>query len=66
MIHYILAKGYKDGFRGFSISFLSVMYSITTYMKVKLMEEYDTEDTHKKIVEEYQTIADKIISEYQD
>ena len=64
MIHYILAKGYKDGFRGFSISFLSVMYSITTYMKVKLMEEYDTADTHKKIVEEYQKIADKVISEY--
>ena len=66
MIHYILAKGYKDGFRGFSISFLSVMYSMATYLKVKLMEEYDSEDTRKKIIEEYQNIADKVISEYQD
>lgn len=65
MIHYILAKGYKDGFRGFCISFLSVMYTVATYMKVTLMEEYDTAETHKKILEEYQAIANKIISEYQ-
>jgi hypothetical protein len=30
------------------------------------MEEYDTADTHKKIVEEYQKIADQVISEYQE
>ncbi len=66
MLHYILAKGYKDGFRGFSISFLSVMYRMVTYMKVRLMEEYDSEDTRKEVIKEYQNIADKVIKEYQE
>ena len=38
---------------------------MVTYLKVRLMEEYDSEDTRKEIIEEYQNIADKVISEYQ-
>jgi glycosyltransferase involved in cell wall biosynthesis len=62
--YYIINKGYKDGFRGFSISFLAIMYSLMVYMKLKLMEEYNSKDTRELIMKEYQNTADKIISEY--
>jgi hypothetical protein len=35
-------------------------------MKVRLMEEYDSEDTSKEVIKEYQNIADKVINEYQE
>lgn len=61
---YISRKGYKDGFRGLSISFLSVIYILMVNLKYKLMQEYNSENPREKILEKYQVIADDVISEY--
>lgn len=61
---YVRDKGYKDGFRGLSISFLSVIYNLLAYLKLRLMKEYNTIDTREKIREEYQRITDEVLLEY--
>lgn len=60
----ILYKWYKNGFRGISIGLLSINYALTAYMKLRLMEEYNSVDTRKEVSNEYQKIVDDIISEY--
>jgi hypothetical protein len=57
-------KGYKDGFRGLSLSFLSVIYNLLAYLKLRLMKEYNTINTREKIREEYQRITDEVLLEY--
>lgn len=61
---YVRDKGYKDGFIGLSISFLSVIYNLLAYLKLRLMKEYNTIDTREKIREEYQRITDEVLLEY--
>lgn len=61
---YVRDKGYKDGFRGLSISFLSVIYNLLAYLKLRLMKEYNTINTREKIREEYQRITDEVLLEY--
>jgi glycosyltransferase involved in cell wall biosynthesis len=61
---YITLKGRKEGFRGFSLSFLMGVYRLVTYTKLKLMREYDSSNPSSKIDEEYNKLADEIISEY--
>ena len=61
----ILYKWYRDGFRGISIGILSINYCFAYYMKLKLMEEYNTNDTRKKVREEYQKVIENIIFEYE-
>lgn len=61
----ILIKWYKDGFRGISIGVLAMNYSLVAYMKLKLMESYNSEDTRGKVMGEYQKIADEINLEYE-
>ncbi|MBM4241662.1 MAG: glycosyltransferase family 2 protein [Euryarchaeota archaeon] len=61
---YITNKGYKDGFRGLAISFLSVVYRVIAYMKLRLIEEFNSENPRKKILQEYQNLADEIIMQY--
>lgn len=61
---YVRDKGYKDGFRGLSISFLLVIYHLIVYFKLGLMKEYNTIDIRVKISEEYQKIIDDVLLEY--
>lgn len=63
---YIRDKGYKDGFRGLSISFLSVIYNLIVYLKLGLMKEYNTIHTREKIRKEYQKVTDDVLLEYRD
>ncbi|EKF84900.1 glycosyltransferase family 2 protein [Methanobacterium formicicum] len=63
---YIRDKGYKDGFRGLSISFLSVIYNLIVYLKLGLMKEYNTTHTREKIRKEYQKVTDNVLLEYRD
>ncbi|MFA0834452.1 MAG: glycosyltransferase family 2 protein [Methanobacterium formicicum] len=63
---YIRDKGYKDGFRGLSISFLSVIYNLIVYLKLGLMKEYNTTNTREKIRKEYQKVTDDVLLEYRD
>lgn len=63
---YVRDKGYKDGFRGLSLSFLSVIYNLIVYLKLGLMKEYNTINTREKIRGEYQKITDEVLSEYNE
>jgi glycosyltransferase involved in cell wall biosynthesis len=62
---YITLGGRKDGFRGFSLSFLMGSYRLVTYAKLKLMQEYDSSKPAEKIGEEYKKIAEDVIAEYE-
>lgn len=64
-LRYFSGKGRKEGYRGFSLSLLMVTYRLVTYSKLKLMKEYKTNNPREKIVNEYQNIADEILSQYE-
>lgn len=59
-------NGRKEGFRGFSLSFLMATYRLLTYSKLKIMQKYNSPDPRNKIRENYQEIANEIIEEYKD
>lgn len=61
---YMDLKGYKEGFRGFSLSMLMALYRLVTYVKLKLMKEHDSKNPREEIREKYNIIADEIIEEY--
>ena len=61
---YLNQGGRKEGFRGFGLSFLMATYRVVTYMKLKLMKEYDSKKPREKIEDKYQKLADDIILEY--
>lgn len=61
---YVDLKGYKEGFRGFSLSLMMSMYKLSTYVKLKIMKRYNSQNPREKILEDYQKIADKTILEY--
>ncbi|MBI5680688.1 MAG: glycosyltransferase family 2 protein [Methanobacterium sp.] len=61
---YITLNGRKDGFRGISIILLMAMYRTLVYMKLKLMERYNSKNVEKKINEDYKKIALNYIAEY--
>lgn len=63
---YIDLKGYKEGFRGFSLSMLMGMYRLVTYVKLKLMKEHDSKNPREKIVEKYNEVARETIKKYDD
>ncbi|WP_414468700.1 glycosyltransferase family 2 protein [Methanobacterium sp. ACI-7] len=65
-LRYFNAGGRKDGFRGFSLSLIMVIYRLLTYSKLKLMRENNSKYPREKILEKYQNIADEVISEYSD
>lgn len=60
---YIIKRGYKDR-KGFSVSYLIAIVRIVTYVKFKLMQEYDTKNPREKILSKYQDIVDDVISRY--
>lgn len=61
---YITLKGRKDGFRGFSLSFLMSVYRLVIYAKLKLMREYNSPNPAEKIEKEYDKLAVEVRSEY--
>ena len=61
---YIKLGGRKDGFRGFSLSFLMSTYRLVIYAKLKLMREYSSKNPAEKIEEEYKNLAKDVITEY--
>lgn len=61
---YFKLQGRKEGFRGFSLSFLMATYRLVTYTKLKLMREYDSKDPASEIEKEYNEVAREIMSEY--
>ncbi len=62
---YLKLNGRKEGFRGFGLSFLMATYRVVTYMKLKLMNEYDSRNPQEKIIEEYYNLAREVINEYE-
>lgn len=63
---YFKLQGRKEGFRGFSLSFLMSVYRLVTYAKLKLMREYKSDNPSHKIQEEYDKLARDVIAEYED
>lgn len=63
---YFKLGGRKEGFRGFSLSFLMSVYRLVTYAKLKLMREYKSDNPSGKIQEEYDKLAEEVIAEYED
>jgi len=62
---YLKLNGRKEGVRGFGLSFLMATYRVVTYMKLKLMNEYDSRNPQEKIIEEYYNLAREVINEYE-
>lgn len=62
---YLNLNGRKEGFRGFGLSFLMATYRVVTYMKLKIMNEYDSKNPQEKIIEEYYNLAREVINEYE-
>jgi glycosyltransferase involved in cell wall biosynthesis len=65
-LRYISFKGYKEGFRGLSMSLMMAAYRLTVLMKLKLMRNYNSKKPQKEVRKDYQKIADGIIKEYKD
>ncbi|UTB34097.1 MAG: glycosyltransferase family 2 protein [Methanobacterium sp. ERen5] len=65
-LRYISFKGYKEGFRGLSMSLMMAAYRLTVLMKLKLMRNYSSKKPQTEVRKEYQKIADKIVGEYED
>jgi glycosyltransferase involved in cell wall biosynthesis len=65
-LRYISFKGYKEGFRGLSMSLMMAAYRLTVLMKLKLMRNYSSKKPQKEVRKDYQKIADGIIEEYED
>lgn len=63
---YMDMKGYKEGFKGFSLSMLMAMYRLVSYVKLSLMREHDSKNPREKIREKYQNLADEVILEYEE
>ncbi|HTX60925.1 MAG TPA: glycosyltransferase family 2 protein, partial [Methanobacterium sp.] len=63
---YFKLQGRKEGFRGFSLSFLMATYRLVTYAKLKLMKEYKSNKPSSEIEKEYEKLAQEILSEYQE
>ena len=63
---YLNLNGRKEGFRGFGLSFLMATYRVVTYMKLKLMNEYDSLNPREKIEDEYNNLAREVINEYKE
>jgi len=63
---YIRLGGYKDGFRGLSLSLLMGAYRTATYLKLKIMKEYNSPKPREKILKKYQNMTEKVISEYKE
>lgn len=61
---YFKYKGYKDGDTGLYLSLLLVFYRLVTYLKLYLMQKYETLKPGDKIRREYDQIAQKVIQEY--
>jgi glycosyltransferase involved in cell wall biosynthesis len=62
---YIKLKGRKEGYRGFSLSFLMGVYRLVTYAKLKLMKEYKSPNPATEIEKNYNKLAEEVISEYE-
>ncbi len=65
-LRYISFKGYKEGFRGLSMSLMMAAYRLTVLMKLKLMRNYSSKKPEGEVRKDYQKIADGIIEEYED
>jgi glycosyltransferase involved in cell wall biosynthesis len=63
---YYNGGGRKEGFRGFSLSLLMVMYKLLIYSKLKLMREFNSEEPRIQVFEKYNKIAEEVIKEYED
>ena len=62
---YFKLNGRKEGYRGFSLSFLMSVYRLVTYTKLKLMREYNSNKPASEIEKEYNKLALDVISEYE-
>lgn len=58
---FILKKGYKDGFLGFSLSILMVGYKVSSLLKYKVSLENKSVNTHDSVYKIYQALAQEII-----
>lgn len=63
---YFKLNGRKEGYRGFSLSFLMSVYRLVTYTKLKLMKEYNSSKPESEIEKEYDKLAGEVISEYDE
>ncbi len=63
-VRMLLQKGYKDGFVGFYLSIMMAIYGLNSYAKLRLMEELNTPEVGRKILEIYSEMAKKVLDEY--
>lgn len=63
---YFTLQGRKDGYRGFSLSFLMSLYRLMIYTKLKLMKEYNSNKPASEIEKDYNKLAQEVISEYEE
>ncbi len=63
---FLFRKGYKDGVIGLYLALLSGSYRVSSFLKLRIMEKYNSEKPRTEILRYYQNIAEKIIKEYED
>ena len=63
---FVLRKGYKDGITGLYLALLMGTYRISSFLKLRLMEKYDSESPRDKIIEKYNAMTGEVIKEYEE
>ncbi len=63
---FLFRKGYKDGVIGLYLALLSGSYRVSSFLKLRIMEKYNSENPRTEILRYYQNIVKKIIKEYEE
>ena len=63
---FIIKQGFKDGFKGFYLTIMSMMYIFTAYAKGRIMTEYRSEEPRAIIKDRYDEIARATARELED
>jgi len=63
---FLFRKGYKDKVIGLYLALLMGAYKVSSFLKLYIMEKYNSEKPKTEILHHYQSIAEKIIKEYEE
>lgn len=61
---FLFRQGYKDGVIGFYLAVLMGAYRVSSFLKLKIMEKYNSDKPREKILSDYENIVKKVIREY--
>jgi len=64
LIRYVFQKGFKDGIKGFVLSFLMATYRLSSQIKLFFIEKYQNKNVEKKIKNRYNEVAESILKNY--